>query len=136
MADKSQTATSVIAGANAKRRSVVLAETVTAGQPGYITASGTAGKADANDSTKASVAGYFEQGGAAGQRVNLVTEDDDANLGISATIGDIAILSATAGAFAPPDDAAAGMFITVLAVAKSATKWNFKPLASGAAIPA
>ena len=58
-----------------------------------------------------------------------------ANLGITNTIGDILILSATAGGIAPPADAATGMYVTVLGVAKSSTLVNFKPLASGAAIP-
>jgi hypothetical protein len=135
MADKSQTATSVIAGTNARRRSVILAETVTAGKPGYLTTSGTAGLADANVAAKVVVAGYFEQGGATGQRVDLITEDDAANLGISGTIGDILILSATAGGIAPPADAATGMYVTFLGVHTSATLVNFKPVASGAAIP-
>jgi hypothetical protein len=134
-ADKSQTATSVIAGPNAKRKIVTLAEAVTAGQPGYITSTGTAGLADGNVLAKAVVKGYFESGGSTGQKVNLVTEDDAANLGITNTIGDILILSATAGGIAPPADAATGMYVTVLGVAKSSTLVNFKPLASGAAIP-
>lgn len=136
MADKSQTATAVIPGSNAKRKTVTLAEAVTAGQPGYLTTSGTAGLADANVLAKAVVAGYFEQGGAPGQKVNLISEDDDATLGITTAIGDILILSATPGAIAPAADAVAGMYVTVLGVAKSTTKVNFKPLASGAPIAA
>lgn len=134
MSDFSQTAASVIPGSNAKRKPVTLAETVTAGQIGYITTSGTAGKADANDADKHVVAGYFETGGATGQRVNLITEDDDATLGITFAIGDIAILSATAGGIAPAADAATGMRVTSLGVAKSTSKLNFRPVASGAAM--
>jgi hypothetical protein len=136
MADKSQTATAVIAGPNARRKIVTLAEAVTAGQPGYITTTGTAGLADANVLAKSVVAGYFESGGSTGQKVNLVTKDPAANLGITNTIGDILILSATAGAIAPPADAAAGMYVTVLGVATSTTLVNFDPIAAGAVIPA
>lgn len=132
MADYSQTAASVIPGANAKRKLVTLAETVTAGQLGYILSAGTAGKADGNDSTKYTVAGYFESGGAVGQRGYLVTEDDDATLGITFAVGDIAILSTTPGGWAPAADAASGTYVTSLGVAKTTTKFNFKPVAAGA----
>ncbi len=135
MADLSQTATSVIAGPNARRIvNAVLAETVTAGQPAYRTAAGTYGKAKANDSTKSAVVGYFEQGGAAGQRVNVVTKDDEANLGIAVAVGDILVASTTAGGIAPAADIASGDYVTVLGVANSTTTINFDPVAAGAVV--
>lgn len=133
MADLSQTAASVIAGPNARRiLSVVLAETVTAGMPAYKTTSGTFGKADGNVAAKAVLVGYFEQGGSAGQRVNVVTQDDAANLGITFAVGDIVVLSAAAGMWAPAADEASGSYVTVAGVATSTTTLNFQPVGTTA----
>jgi len=136
MADLSQTATSVVAGTTGVRRifNATLAETVTAGMPAYKTSTGTYGKAKADDSTKCNVAGYFEQGGAAGQKVNVVSLDPNANLGITGAIGDIIVLSATAGMIAPAADVASGDFVTVLGVFNTTTTVNWSPIAAGAAV--
>lgn len=133
MADLSQTATSVVAGSSGVRRifNVVLAETVSAGMPAYRASTGTYGKAKANDATKCVVAGYFEQGGAAGQKVNVVITDPAANLGIIGAVGDIIVLSANAGMIAPPGDDASGDFVTVLGVFNSTTTVNWAPVAAG-----
>lgn len=133
MADLSQTATAVIAGPNARRiLNVVLAEAVSAGMPAYKTTSGTYGKADGNVAAKAVLAGYFEQGGSAGQRVNVVTEDDAAVLGITFAVGDVVVLSAAAGMWAPPADEASGNYVVVAGVATSTTTLNFKPVGTTA----
>jgi len=133
MADLSQTATGVIAGPQAHRiPNVVLAETVSAGMPAYKLANGTYGKADGNDATKCVVAGYFEQGGAAGQRVNVVDKDPNANLGITGAVGDVIVLSSNAGMIAPVADDVSGDFVTVLGVFNTTTTVNWAPVAAGA----
>ncbi len=133
MADLSQTAANVIAGNTGARRifNVTLAEAVSAGMPAYRTTTGTYGKAKANDATKYIVAGYFEQGGAAGQKVNVVSQDPNANLGITGAIGDIVTLSANAGMYAPPGDEASGDFVTVVGVFNSTTTVNWAPVGAG-----
>lgn len=131
MADYSQTATSVIPGANARRVSTTFAETVAAGQIVYKTTAGKAGLADSNATGKTAVWGYAENGGAANQRASVVTDDDDATLGITFAVGDIAILSSTAGGIAPSTDAASGATITSLGVAKTTTKFFFRPVTGG-----
>lgn len=136
MADKSQTAANVVAGSTPHRiTSVVLAEAVTAGQIAYRLPAGTYGLADANDANKYNVAGYFEQGGAAGQRVNVIDKDPAANLGITGTIGDRVILSTTPGGIAPDTDTASGSFITFLGIFTTTTTVNFAPVAAGAVRP-
>lgn len=133
MSAYSQTATAVVAGPNARRLvSITLAETVSAGMPGYKTSSNTYGKADGNDATKCVLAGYFEQGGATGQKANLITSDDAANLGITFAVGDIAVLGDTPGTWAPSTDETSGDYTTVGGVAKSTSLLNFAPVAAGA----
>lgn len=136
MADLSITATSVLASSAARRVVKDAASTVTAGQPVYLTTSGTVAPADANDSTKASVLGIAENGGAAGQPISVVTKDPAFALGATVAIGDVLILSATAGGIAPVADATTGDFVTVLGVAVSTSAINLNPTAAGAAIVA
>lgn len=134
MADISQTSTSVIAGSNAKRIFKVCGGTVSAGQPVYLDGSGTVQRADANASaTTATVLGIAEQSGAIGQRISILTEDDDLTIGATVAIGDVLIASSTAGGIAPVADLASGWYCTVLGVAKSTTKIRFLPVAAGAA---
>ena len=133
MADLSQTATAVIAGPNARRiLNIILAETVVAGMPAYKTTSGTYGKADGNDAVKCRLIGYFEQGGAAGQRANIVTQDDAAVLGITFAVGDVVVLSAAAGMWAPAADESSGNYVVVAGVATSTTTLNFQPVGTTA----
>lgn len=136
MADLSITATSVLASSAARRVVKDAASTVTAGQPVYLTTSGTVAPADANDSTKASVLGIAENGGATGQPISVVTKDPAFALGATVAIGDVLILSATAGGIAPVADATTGDFVTVLGVAVSTSAINLNPTAAGAAIVA
>lgn len=136
MADLSITATSVIASAAARRVTKTAGATITAGQPVYVLTAGTIGPADANDSTKATVLGIAENGGATGQRISVVTEDPAFVLGATVAIGDVLMASTTAGGIAPVADATTGDFVTVLGVAVSTSAINLKPIAAGAAIAA
>ena len=137
MADLSITAASVIPSANARRISRVAASTITAGQVVYQLAAGTVALADANGASPLfNVFGIAENGGGAGQRISIVTEDPAFALGATVAVGDVVILSATAGGIAPVADATTGHYVTVLGVAISTSAINFKPVAAGAAIPA
>lgn len=137
MADLSITAASVIPSANARRISRVAASTITAGQVVYRLTAGTVAPADANGASPLfNVLGIAENGGGAGQRISVITEDPALAIGATVVIGDVFILSATAGGIADVADAAAGHYVTVLGVAVSTSAINFKPVAAGAAIPA
>lgn len=136
-ADISITAASVIPSSAAKIVTKTAGATLTAGQVVYEdTADSNKVKlADTNSATAAArvVFGIAAGGAAAGQPVRIIREDPTLTLGGTVAIGDILILSATAGGIAPSADAASGHYVTVLGVAKSTTTINFLPLASGAA---
>lgn len=137
MADLSITAASVVPSANARRISRTAASAITAGQVLYQLAAGTVAPADANGASPLfNVVGIAENGGGAGQRISVITEDPALAIGATVVIGDVFILSATAGGIADVADAAAGHYVTVLGVAVSTSAINFKPVAAGAAIPA
>ena len=131
MADFAQTSTSVIPGSNARRVGATCAETIAAGKILYKTTGGLAGLADANAAGKTVVWGYAEQGGAVNQKINVITRDDNANLGITFAVGDIGVLSGTAGGIAPLADIASGMTVTSLGVAKTTSTFNFNPTTGG-----
>jgi len=131
MADKSITAASVIASANAVIETVVAAATITAGQPVYINSSGLADLADANGSNTWTVRGIALHGASVNQRLSIALEDSDFTPGFTLSLSGAAddgvyVLSATAGGIAPVTDLAAAMYPVVLMVAKSATKAYLK----------
>lgn len=133
MADLSITAASVIASSAARRISKAAASTITAGQVVYLNSSGTVAPADANASAAtAAVLGIAENGGGAGQRISVITADPALVIGATVAVGDILVLSATAGGIAPAADLTTGHYATVLGVAVSTTAINFDPLAAGA----
>lgn len=133
MADLSITAASVIASSAARRISKAAASTITAGQVVYLNSSGTVAPADANASAAtAAVLGIAENGGGAGQRISVITKDPALVIGATVAVGDILVLSATAGGIAPAADLTTGHYATVLGVAVSTTAINFDPLAAGA----
>lgn len=103
MADLTVTATQVAAvyPAQARIRSVLLAETVTAGQAAYQLATGAFGVADANAAGKQQFRGIFLEGGGAGQAVSLLEQGEVYGFGLSGPDCDaLAYLSDTAGALA------------------------------------
>lgn len=134
MADISITAASVVAGANAKKRTGVAGATITAGQALYEdgASSNVLKLADANASAAtAKCVGIALHGASSGQPITFVTEDDDftpgGTLSLSAAADSgVYVLSGTAGGLAPMDDLAAAMYPVILGVAKSTTKMNLK----------
>jgi hypothetical protein len=136
MANISITAASVQISATAKTDSGILGETGTAGQPVYkndgVGMDGRLYLGDANGSpVTANIVGILVHGGAAGQPAVYVYDDPDftpggtLSLSVAADSG-VYVLSGTAGAIAPMDDLAAGMYPVILGVAKSTTKMVLK----------
>ena len=134
MADISITAANVIPSVNAETVRKNAAETITAGQVVYLNTSGLVAKADANlSAAAATVYGIAANGGGSGQLITVVKKDPALVIGATVAIGDILILSATAGGIAPAADLATGHYCTVLGVAISTTAINLAPVAAGAA---
>jgi len=134
MADISITAANVIPSVNAETVRKNAAETITAGQVVYLNTSGLVAKADANlSAAAATVYGIAANGGGSGQLITVVKKDPALVIGATVAIGDILILSATAGGIAPAADLATGHYATVLGVAISTTAINLAPVAAGAA---
>lgn len=133
MTDVAITAGNVRAGANAQKRAVRYGGTITAGLAVYEDT------ADSNDvkaadcttsAATAKVAGMALNGGADGQPGEIVTYDDDYTPGGTLVPGTVYVLSA-AGAICPIADATTNDYVTVLGVAKSASKLILAPMISG-----
>lgn len=136
-ADISITAASVVPSASAKFATKTAGATITAGQVVYedTSDSNKVKLADTDSATALArvVFGIAASGASAGQPVRIIREDPALTLGGTVAIGDLLILSGTAGGIAPSTDAATGDYVTFLGVATSTTVINFKPVASGAA---
>jgi hypothetical protein len=134
VADISITAGNVSMGANGKWREGLAGATITAGQVLYEDSSDSFSLklADADASAAAAnPVGIALNGGADGQPIRYVYEDDDFTPGgtldlSGATSDGVLVLSGTAGAMCPSADIAAGDYPVVLGVVKSATKMNLK----------
>lgn len=126
-ADVSIISTSVVPGASAVFRFGTAGAAITAGQLVYLDATTNTWKlTDANASdTVADVDGIAVVTVASGGPITVVTRDDDLTLGGTTAKGTIYIASATAGGIAPAADLATNMFLSVVAIGKSATKVVF-----------
>jgi hypothetical protein len=139
MADLSVTAASVAASSAA----VVVNKynfgaTVTAGQAVYLDSSTNTWKLiDSNAAVTgnelATVKGIALNGGASGQPASVCVKDTDFTPGATLTNGSPVFSSTTAGGVTH-DVPGAGAYPTVLGIAKSTTKMNLNPTASGAVI--
>lgn len=121
MADLSITAGSVAVGdINTRVVTVLAGEAVTQGQPVYLNSSdgkyykcdaNAAGKQNANGIalTPASTDGYFQ-----------MVVSGAMNLGATLTVGQVYVVSATAGGIAPYGDLTTGHTVTILGVATTA----------------
>lgn len=131
MADYTLTSSSVAPSSSAKKFLYTAGATIGAGQPCYLdnadldaNSRPKAKLADANASaTTAAVRGIAANSASAGQPIYLITEDDDYTHGLaSPAVGDVVVLSATAGGLAPASDVASGWRPVVLMVPISSTK--------------
>lgn len=135
MADLVITPANVILGGRAKKRTGVAGAAISAGDLLYEdTEDGKKLKPVLADGTavQAEVKGIAAHGAEIGQPVVYAYEDDDMTIGAAVAVGDVLIASENAGGIAPVADLAAGWRCTVVGVAKSTSKVNFKPVAAGA----
>ena len=136
MANYTVTPGSVVPSSGAVQSKAISGATITAGQPIYIDSSDSnkAKLADANAS--AVTRGIAVCSASAGQPIFYVSEDADFTHGItSPTVGDIVIVSATAGALCPSSDMATGMYPSVVMTITSSTKAVLRILNGTAAKP-
>lgn len=127
MSNLSQTAASVAPGVNAVIvRDKLSGATITAGMPVYIDAAdGLVKIADNNVSAAlATTVGIALVGASSGQPIVYQTEGD-INLGATLTVGEVYIVSATAGAIAPIGDVSTN-YVSVLGVARTAALLQLK----------
>lgn len=141
MADYSTTAASVLASGTAQKvRTGLAGETIVAGQPLYIdSADGDSLKLARATSAKYQCVGISTSGAADGQPVAYVSADVAFVFGATLAIGDVVVVSATAGKFAPYGDLVSGDYVCILGAAISTTALNFNAasaLRSDGAIPA
>lgn len=139
MADLSVTAANVIASAQATvLKDYNFGATVTAGQAVYLDSSTYTWKlVDSNAAITGNelttIKGIALNGGASGQPANVAIKDPDFTPGATLTNGAALFTSVTAGAIAH-DVPTTGAYPTVLGIAKSTSKLNLNPTASGAVI--
>lgn len=136
MADLSITAASVVKGANASVVAGTAGATITAGKTVYLDPSDSKYKlADANASaTTAALAGVALNGASDGQPISVLT-GGNLNPGATVTVGEIYVLSATAGGIAPEADLATGHYVAVLGVGTTTSNIAVQIQISGAVVP-
>lgn len=132
MADLSVTPAQVIPSANVSAQRATAGATIVAGDIVYKDSNGRLQLSDADGATVAqAVTGMAVCGGAAGQPVSYVTEDDDITIGDNCVEGEIYVLSGTAGKMCPAADLAANDKSIFLGAGKAGGKMNFRPVAGG-----
>jgi hypothetical protein len=135
-ADLSVTAANVVPASGYQFVDGTAGETITAGQPLYLKASDTRyWKADSDaSSATATVIGIALNGSSAGQPVRVQT-GGDINIGATLTVGEIYVLSATAGAICPEGDLVTDDFVSILGVATTASNLKLRVFVSGVDVP-
>ena len=136
MADLSITAANVLAASGAVIQSGTLGATGPAGQVVYLDSSTQKlRRADADLSVAAAeVGGILLNGGGDGQPIDYVLSGG-VDVGATLTVGEIYVLSGTAGGLAPEADLASSDWVTVLGVATAADNLKLSIIASGARVP-
>jgi len=138
MAAISQTAANVLASASAiVERNYNFGATVTAGQIVYLNAASKWVLADSDGGLGTAITskiGMALNGGSDGQPADVVVKDTDLAPGGTLTNGLAVYLFTTAGAISQADIPTTGAYPVCLGVAKSTSKMNFNPTASGAII--
>ena len=132
MADISVTAANVKKGSGATTITGTAGETITAGQVLYLdTADNEYKKADADASASAVAAGIALCGAADGQPI-IIQTGGNINIGGTVTVGEIYVVSATAGGVAPEGDLTTGNYVTVLGIGTTTANIALKIHSSGA----
>lgn len=136
MADLTITATSVVAGGNARTVDGTAGATITAGQAVYLdSTTGTYKLADCDSATAAvrSPAGIALNGAATGQPVEIATSGN-ITIGATVTAGVAYYLSATAGGICPVADLGSGDYPVFLGFATSSSVLALRIVESGVAL--
>lgn len=134
MADLSITAANVVASTTNIKKGTA-GEAITRGQPVYKTSGGSLMLADNDDTAAKSVAvGIALNDAASGQPCNYVGEDDTFTPGATLTIGEVYVVSATAGGIAPIGDLTTGDYATSLFIAKTTSTAILKIAATQAQV--
>lgn len=137
MADIVITPASVIASAAANiRKEYTAAATITAGQAVYLNTSNAWALLDLNAAATGNgisdLRGIALHGAASGQPLAVCMSDTDFTPGGTLTNGLAVYGSNTAGGITQGDIPTTGAYPVVLGIAKSASKMNLQPFASGA----
>ena len=137
MTDLVITPADVQRGAGAITKQVSALSAVTAGQVVYkdSTTSNRA-PADADGAADMRVVEGIALGGAAADQPFIVQTDGDIELGSIITVGEIYVLSDTAGGIMPAADLEAGDYVSIIGVGISNTTIRLGILNSGVAVPA
>ena len=135
MADVTVTAAEVLPASGTTYFDALLGATVTAGQSVYIDSSGLVQLADADASaTAAQAKGIAMTGGAAGQPCRVAISGN-IDPGFTVTVGEIYVVSATAGGIAPVADLATGMYPHILGFGTTASNLKIINQFAGVAVP-
>lgn len=139
MADLTVTATSVVAGTGAQKKTLLAGGTITAGMAVYFDSSTTPPTVKAADADLSAVAadakGIALNGGAVGQPI-VVQTGGQINPGATVVVGTIYVVSGTAGGIAPAADLLAGDWVTILGIGVTAALIDMGVHASGVQVPA
>lgn len=120
MANIAITASDVAPGANVKHVKGVAGATITAGQALYLdVVTNTYKLASATAEDTAAFAGVALCGASAGQPVVMAKTDADLDLGNQLSVGEVYVVSATAGAIAPASDLVAGNFVSLVGISNA-----------------
>lgn len=136
MADITVTAGSVIAATGGGTIAVTAGETITAGELVYkdTSDSNKYKKAIVTTAATATLAGIALNGASDGQPLTVQTSGN-VNPGATVIVGEIYIVSNTAGGIAPEADGVTGDFITTLGVGTTSSNIKIGILQSGVAVP-
>ena len=137
MTDLVITPADVQRGAGAITKQVSALSAVTAGQVVYKDST-TSNRApvDADGAADMRVVEGIALGGAAADQPFIVQTDGDIELGSIITVGEIYVLSDTAGGIMPAADLEAGDYVSIIGVGISNTTIRLGILNSGVAVPA
>lgn len=135
MADITVTAANVKAGANAVVKTVTAGVAINAGQVVYQDTSDKKYKlADADAQATARVAGIALNDAAADQPLEVQT-DGDIDVGGTVVVGEVYLVSVTAGGIAPEADVLTGDYVSIIGIGTVANKLKMQILISDIAIP-
>lgn len=136
MADYTVTAANVLAGSNATFDYGTAGETITAGMPVYKDSTdGNRYKKAINSSAAAAAVVGISLHAATDEQPLKIQTSGDINMGTTLTVGQVVILSNTAGLFRPDADSTSTWFKTVLGVTTTASNLKLGIVASGVQVP-